>query len=218
MENTFWPLFDLRIRTPRVEIRLPTDEDLVALAHLAKRGVHDADSMPFLKAWTDAPSPEMERRLLQWGWRHRAQWDANKWTFSGAVFVNGTVVGVQDLMATDFASLRSVKTGSWLGLEYHGQGIGKEMRRAMLHFAFTGLGAVEALSGGWADNDSSLGVSRSLGYQENGRHLGLQRGTPVEMIDLRLTRAQWESLEQPNVEIENLDNCRDFFIAATPAS
>jgi hypothetical protein len=38
------------------------------------------------------------------------------------------------------------------------------------------------------------------------------------MIDLRLTRAQWESLEQPNVEIENLDNCRDFFVAATPAS
>ena len=51
MENHFWPLFDLRIRTPRVEIRLPTDEDLVALAHVAKRGVHDANSMPFLKAW-----------------------------------------------------------------------------------------------------------------------------------------------------------------------
>jgi RimJ/RimL family protein N-acetyltransferase len=171
--------------------------------------------MPFLKAWTDAPSPEMERGLLQWGWRHRAQWDVNKWTFSGAVFVNGEIVGVQDLMATDFSTLRSVKTGSWLGIENHGQGIGKEMRSAILHFAFTGLDAVEALSGSWSDNDSSLGVSRSLGYIENGRHLGLQREEPAEMIDLRLTRARFDELEHPNVEIEGLESCRDFFVAPT---
>jgi RimJ/RimL family protein N-acetyltransferase len=215
MENPFWPLFDLRIRTPRVEIRLPTDTDLVALARLAQRGVHEANVMPFLKPWTDAPSPELERGLLQWGWRHRAQWDTNKWTFSGAVFVQGEVVGVQDLMATDFATLRSVKTGSWLGIEHHGQGIGKEMRSAMLYFAFTGLGALEALSGGWSDNDSSLGVSRALGYQENGRHLGLRRGEPAEMVDLRLTRARWDALDHPTVEIEGLDSCRDFFVAAT---
>lgn len=218
MENPFWPLFDLRIRTSRVEIRLPTDNDLVALAHLAQRGIHDANSMPFLKAWTDAPSPEMERGLLQWGWRHRAQWNANKWTFSGAVFVNGEVVGVQDLMATDFATLRSVKTGSWLGIENHRQGIGKEMRSAILHFAFAGLGAVEALSGGWSDNNSSLGVSRALGYRENGRHLGLQRDKPAEMIDLRLTRVEWDELAHPNVEITGLENCRDFFVAPFTAT
>jgi RimJ/RimL family protein N-acetyltransferase len=212
MGNPFWPLFDLRIRTSRVEIRLPTDDDLVALAHLAKRGVHEPTSMPFLKAWTDEPSPYMERGLLQWGWRHRAQWAADKWSFSGAVFVNGEVVGVQDLMASDFAVLRSVKTGSWLGIENHGQGIGKEMRMAMLHFAFTGLGANEALSGGWSDNDSSLAVSRSLGYQPNGRHLGLQRGKPTELIDLRLTRDEWNASEHPHVEIEGLESCLSFFV------
>jgi RimJ/RimL family protein N-acetyltransferase len=212
MENPFWPLFDLRVRTSRVEIRLPTDDDLVALANLAKRGVHDPSSMPFLKGWTDEPSPQMERGLLQWGWRHRAQWDASKWTFSGAVFVNDEVVGVQDLMATDFARLRSVKTGSWLGIENHGKGIGKEMRSAILHFAFIGLGAAEALSGGWSDNESSLGVSRALGYRANGRHLGLQRDKPAEMIDLRLTRDEWIDLEHPSVEIEGLENCRSFFI------
>lgn len=212
MGNPFWPLFDLRIRTPRVEIRLPSDDDLVALAHLAKRGVHDQDSMPFLKAWTDEPSPQLERGVLQWGWRHRAEWDADKWSFTGAVFVNGEVVGVQDLMATDFAVLRSVKTGSWLGIENQGKGIGKEMRAAVLHFAFTGLGANGALSGGWSDNDSSLGVSRALGYQPNGRHLALKRGKPAEMIDLRLTRAEWDTLEHPNVEIEGLDNCLNLFV------
>jgi RimJ/RimL family protein N-acetyltransferase len=214
MENPFWPLFALRIRSSRVEIRLPSDDDLVALATLAGKGVHDSRSMPFLNAWTDEPSPQLERGLLQWGWRHRAQWDVNKWTFNGAVFVDDEVVGVQDLMATDFGAVRSVKTGSWLGIENHGKGIGKEMRSAILHFAFIGLGAAEALSGGWSDNDSSLGVSKSLGYQPNGRHLGLQRDQPAEMIDLRLTRDEWNKLEHPNVQIEGLENCLSFFVGS----
>ena len=56
--------------------------------------------------------------------------------------------------------MRSVATGSWLGLRHQGHGIGKEMRAAVLHFAFAGLGAIEALSGAWDDNKPSLGVER----------------------------------------------------------
>jgi hypothetical protein len=29
MANSYWPLFDLRVRTPRLEFRLPRDDDLV---------------------------------------------------------------------------------------------------------------------------------------------------------------------------------------------
>jgi RimJ/RimL family protein N-acetyltransferase len=39
------------------------------------------------------------------------------------------------------------------------------MRAAILSFAFDTLGAREALSGGFADNATSLNVSRSLGYE-----------------------------------------------------
>src|SRR5580693_3457468 len=105
--------------------------------------------MPFLYPWTDEPSPQLERGMLQWGWRHRAEWTPDNWTFNGAVFVGGDVVGVQSVMATDFAIRRVVKTGSWLGLEHHGHGIGKEMRAAILHFAFEVLDAQEAHSGGF---------------------------------------------------------------------
>jgi RimJ/RimL family protein N-acetyltransferase len=216
MENPFWPLFDLRIKTPRVEIRLATDDDLVALARLAIKGVHDPASMPFVLAWTDAPSPELERGLLQWGWRHRASWKANNWSFSGAVVVDNEVVGVQSLMAIDFASVRSVSTSSWLGIDYHRQGIGKEMRSAILHLAFNKLDAVEAHSGGWPDNDSSLGVSKSLGYRDNGRRLALQRGVPAEMLDLRLTRAEWSASDHPDTEVEGLENCLNFFVGSPP--
>jgi RimJ/RimL family protein N-acetyltransferase len=140
------------------------------------------------------------------------RWGPNDWSFNGAVFVEDAVVGVQSVMAKDFAALRSVKTDSWLGLSHQGNGLGKEMRSAILHFAFKQLEAREALSGGFVDNESSLGVSRSLGYVDNGRRTLLRRGVPVEMLDLRLDRATWERFEHPEVEVAGLEECLDFFI------
>lgn len=211
MGNPYWPLFDLRIRTSRVEIRLPDDDNLRELARLALKGVHDPTTMPFLYPWTDETSPQLERGMMQWGWRHRATWTPNNWTFNGAVIVKNRVVGVQSLTATDFAALRSVKTGSWLGLEHQGQGIGKEMRRAILHFAFEGLGALEAHSGGFVDNESSLKVSRALGYEDNGRRTVLRRGVPAELLELRLDRSIWSQTKRATVDISGLEECRDFF-------
>lgn len=214
MENPFWPLFDLRIRTRHVEIRLPSDDDLTELARLALKGIHDPAFMPFLHPWTDEHSPELERGLLQWGWRHRAAWSPNDWSFNGAVLVDGEFAGVQSLMAKDFATLRSVKTASWLGTAHQGQGIGKEMRSAVLHFAFEGLDAVEAHSGGFIDNESSLAVSRALGYEEIGRRTVLRRGLPTELIDVRLDRSKWRQAEHPQVDVIGLEECRDFFVAS----
>ena len=130
------------------------------------------------------------------------------------MFVDGEVVGVQSLMAVDFAALRRVKTGSWLGPVHQGKGIGKEMRSAILQFAFEELGAVEAHSGGCLDNESSLGVSRALGYEENGRRTVLRRGIPTEMLELRLDRSRWREAPHPDVEIQGLEECRDFFISS----
>jgi RimJ/RimL family protein N-acetyltransferase len=141
MAHPFWPLFDLRITTPRLEIRLPTDDDLVVLAELASQGVHDPATMPFLIPWTDQASPALERGILQWGWEHRAAWTSAEWSFNGVVVVDGEIVGVQDLKATSFSVLRTVATGSWLGHAHQGRGIGTEMRTAILHLAFEGLGA-----------------------------------------------------------------------------
>ena len=213
MENEYWPLFELRLRTPRLEIRLPNDETLVALARLAVQGVHDPSTMPFLYPWTDEPSPQLERGMLQWGWRHRAEWTPNNWSFTGAVFLNGDVVGVQSLSATDFAVRREVKSGSWLGRAYQGQGVGKEMRAAILTLAFEGLGAEVAHSGGFADNETSLNVSRALGYRDNGRRTAERRGVASELIELRLDRADWLPRAHLDVQIVGLRECRDFFIA-----
>ncbi|MHB1787768.1 MAG: GNAT family N-acetyltransferase [Acidimicrobiales bacterium] len=163
MLEAHWPLFALRVVTPRLEIRLPRDEDLVSLLEVVAEGIYDPATMPFLNPWTDAPPAERARSALQWWWGARARWTPEDWNYTGAVFVDGRPVGVQDLMAQQFPKLGVVKTGSWLGQRYQGQGLGKEMRAAVLHLGFEGLGAREAESGAWADNAASIAVSRAFG-------------------------------------------------------
>jgi RimJ/RimL family protein N-acetyltransferase len=123
------------------------------------------------------------------------------------VFEHGSVVGIQDVFAKRFATTRAVTTGSWLVQRAHGQGIGKEMRAAVLHLAFAGLGAVEAYTDAFADNPASLGVTRALGYEPNGSHLYSREGASVRVLEFVLTRAKWEGHRRDDIEIVGLDTC-----------
>lgn len=168
--------------------------------------------MPFGFAWTDKPSPLFERNSIQHYWRGRAEHTANKWGIGFVIMLDGQPVGIQGIHGDDFAKTRVASTGSWLGQAYQGQGIGKEMRAAVLHFAFAGLEAERCLSGAWHDNASSLGVSRSLGYIENGEDIALRRGVRDRQIRLLLTRDEWESRRRDDIEIIGLERCIDFLI------
>src|SRR5205823_3697427 len=106
----------------------------------------DPEDMPFGFPWTDRPSPELERGVLQWNWRSLGNWTPEAWAFNPVVVVDGEVAGTQGMHADKFATMRTVFTGSWLGRRFQGQGIGKEMRAAALHLAFAGLGARRAES------------------------------------------------------------------------
>lgn len=218
MPHPYWPLFDLRVGTPRLEIRLPTDDEQNELVALSDRGIHDPAVMPFSTPWTDRPLPDRHREALQFWWGARAHWSPHHWRYQAAAFVEGQPVGVQELAATDFGPLRSVKTGSWLGREYQGQGFGREMRSAILHLAFDGLGAREALSGAFFDNEPSMATSRSLGYVFNGEELLLRRGKPDRMINLRLDRDTWSTSRRDDIVIEGLsEDCLDMFgVPAAP--
>jgi hypothetical protein len=66
-----WPLFGLRITTPRLEIRLPTDDDLDDLLGLIGAGIHDPATMPFTVPWTDEEGSARDRGSLQYFWRSR---------------------------------------------------------------------------------------------------------------------------------------------------
>ena len=114
-------------------------------------------------------------------------------------------------MAKNFGTLRTVETGSWLGLRHQGQGLGKEMRSVILHLAFEGLGAVEARSGAFYDNHASLATSRSLGYVANGERLVLRRGKADRMIDVKLDRSTWALQRRDDIEIEGLEGSLEMF-------
>jgi len=216
MAHPLWPLFDLRLRTERLTLRLPTDDDLVVLAALAKSGVHAPDEMPFASPWTTLPSPAFERGFVQFHWTQRGAWKPEAWNLELMVEADGRPIGSQALFARDFAILRRVGTGSWLGLPYQGQGFGKLMRLAVLALAFDGLGAEVAETEAMVDNPRSAGVSRSLGYEEDGvgrlAPLGLARDTQR----FRMTRAGWTARPRPAVEIEGIEPCLELF-GAGPA-
>ncbi|UCM88418.1 GNAT family N-acetyltransferase [Streptomyces marincola] len=188
-----WPMLALRVTTPRLELRLPDTDELAVLADLAAEGLHPPEEMPFLVPWTDQPPAERARSVLRYHWLRRADWSPENWSLQLAVFVDGEPAGVQDVYARDFAVLREVGTGSWLGARYQGKGIGTEMRVAALHLAFAGLGAVEAVSGAFDHNAASLRVSEKLGYERDGVQRFAIRGRPATEVRLRLSRERWEA-------------------------
>ena len=140
MLTDVWPLFGLVLRTPRLELRVPSLEQLAALAELAEEGVHDPAEMPFLVPWTDLPPGPRGRSVMQYQWRPWGELTPERWSLELAVLAGGEPVGIQGIGGTDFAVTREVHTGSWLGRRHHGRGIGTEMRAAVLHLAFAGLG------------------------------------------------------------------------------
>ena len=209
--HPLWPLFDLRLRTGNLELRLPTDDDLFALVGVAKRGIHPPDEMPFAVPWSIVPSPAFERGFLQFHWSQRVNVSAGRWLLDFAVFVDGQPAGFQDLSATDFPVLRTVATGSWLGWEFQGKGVGKLMRQAVLSLAFDHLGAEVAMTGALLDNPASQRVSEAIGYERNGYDRVAPQGKPRDHIRYRMTVEGWRSRPRPKVEVEGLDACLDVF-------
>ena len=218
MAHPYWPLYDVVVRTPRLELRLPDEDQLVALATLAGQGVHDPSWMP-MSGWTDQPSPQLERGVLHWHWGQRANWRPEHWSFDVVALVDGEVVGTQGMAARDFSVVRHVETGSWLGQRFQGQGIGKEMRSAMLHLAFDGLGTLVATSVYWHDNAPSRGVSAALGYEPNGERWASRRGVRDREEVVQLTRERWLERRREDVTVEGLsDAALELFGATSPAT
>jgi len=206
-----WPLLGLRLTSPGLELRLPAEEELGELADLAAEGMHGPGSAPFLVSWPGLPPAERARALVQRHWRTRGERSPDDWSLDLAVFANARGVGQQRISGRDYRILREVSTFSWLGLRYQGQGLGTEMRAAVLHLAFAGLGAAEAVSGAFDDNASSLRVSAKLGYESDGIERLAASGRATTTRRLRLPRARWEMSERIPVSVTGLSPCLPLF-------
>ena len=202
-----WPLFDLRIRHLDVLLRPVREADLPHLCDVLPADVgHD----PRLALFPSQTLIENERRLLRMGyWKSLGTWDPASWELHLAVIVADEIVGVQTLEGENFPALRTVDSASWLVPAARGRGIGVRMRTAALGFAFGSLGATAAISSATLANGASLGVSRRVGYLENGRSRIVDTGGDVVTLqNFRLTADRWTP---PEVSVTGFEPCRPWF-------
>ena len=117
-----WPLFGLKVETPRLLLRLPRDEEIADLSRVAAEGVHEPHERPFLTPWTEGGPEERARFVLQQHWSQLGSWDAQGWRLGLGIFRADQPLGVVTLRARNFSVVREVTTSSWLGLEHQGRG------------------------------------------------------------------------------------------------
>jgi RimJ/RimL family protein N-acetyltransferase len=212
MATHWWPLFDLVITTPRLVLRPVREGDAPGLIAAVDAGIHDPAEMPFGMAWTDVDPPKRATNGFQHWSRCWADWSPEKWRLPLLIELDGRAIGSQGVHADEFATFRTVETGSWLTRDAQGNGFGTEMRAAVLHFAFEGLGAHVARSEAFADNAASNSVSRKLGYEPDGTNRLAPRGEPRWTQRYKLTRERWNEI-RPDIDITitGLDGCREMF-------
>lgn len=121
--------------------------------------------------------------------------------------VDGRPVGEQTLTGVNFSGLGTVTTFSWLSSNERGRGLGREMREAIVHLAFGGLGAREASSDAFVDNDGSNAISRHLGYEPNGTDWATRRGEPGLLNRWRLGRDAWEPRRRDDIQRHGIEAC-----------
>jgi RimJ/RimL family protein N-acetyltransferase len=206
------PLFGLRLRTPRLELWLPAEDELAQLARVAQQGVHPRDEMPFLIPWTDdLDSPSFVEGFVGYHLQARSGWTPKDWRLELGVWRQGSLIGSQGIEAKNFARERTTTSASWLAQTYQRHGYGTEMRAAILELAFSGLGAVAAVSGALTGNVASARVSEKLGYTDAGERQHERNGEPLRERRFLIRREQWEQVEHPPVAIVSLEPCLPLF-------
>lgn len=205
-----YPLLGVRVSTPTLELHSATDELLDELSELVRSGKTHAEPAPY-----DDPMSFYEKdpdvRVAKWLrgiWRGRGHVEPEGWRLYFVVMVEGRPVGEQTVSGVDFATLGTVTTFSWLSADLRGRGLGREMRQAILHLAFDGLGAKEAASDAFVDNQGSNAVSRALGYEPNGSEWATRQGEPALLNRWRLTRDAWEQRRRDDIELHGVEACR----------
>jgi RimJ/RimL family protein N-acetyltransferase len=211
-----WPLYGLTVATPRLELRLPREQELAALADLAGRGVHPPGERPFLTPWTEGSYADRAQFVLRGHWHQLATWEVADWGLGLGVFLDRRPIGMVNLRARHFPVVREVTTASWLGLAHHRQGFGTEARTGLLGLAFDHLGAAAALTEVFQDNHASQSVSRKLGYRPDGISVDARDGEAVVSDRLRLSVEGWRAREHAAVTVTGLQACRASFGLQSP--
>ena len=212
--HPYWPVLDVRLRVGALELSPMTEADL---APLADRLPDDLELNPAATTYAGQTAPLTDRiargtAVHQGYWKAYGTWSPEAWRLSFVVRQGGAIIGVQELEGNDFARLRTLDSSSFLVVAARGQGLGRQMRQAVLALGFGPLVAQAAVTEAWHDNHASLGVSRALGYLPNGQALQRRDDGTDTMLHLRLTRADWLASGRAGaVEISGVEPALPYF-------
>lgn len=212
------PLYGLRIRSARLELRLAAPDELPGLGAAAAAGIHHPDERPYLArpggtSWVLLPPEERARAVVLQQLTAIGNWKPSDWLLPLGVFLDGQPIGVQNVYARHFNVTREVATSSWLTLSAHSQGYGTEMRAAVLSFAFATLGATTALTRSFEDNAAACAVSRKLGYTADGVEVDAREdGKAHRALRFRLSSAAWEVGTHPPAAVSGFEAASDWFL------
>lgn len=182
------PFMGVSIRRGTLSLSAMTPDDVRPLLAVAARGiVPDGSGYPFITDWALQPRAERELNSTQYYFTTWASARTESLELLMVAREGDTVVGAQDLRVAEFAVRRTGFTGSWLGQEFHGHGIGTRMRQMICAFAFDELGAVEMRTEAYADNPASNRVSQKTGYTEFDRARVMRLGQPAVEVRYKLT-------------------------------
>ena len=211
-----WPLFALRIRSERLVLRLPTDDELLgAHATLAQAGIHPPDEMPFGVAWSTIAEPGVRARLPRaplgrpGGAGQPDDWEpppagrARRRRRSGrralhARAVRGPADGRHRVLARTAVPGPGLRQG--------------DARRGARRSPSTASAPSVAQTEAFLDNAASnggLALARLRG--ERDRRSSRPRACRARSQRFRMTAEMWRSRPRPPVTIEGLDACRDMF-------
>jgi RimJ/RimL family protein N-acetyltransferase len=210
---TTWPLFDLVLTCRDVTLHVVRDDEIAPLAVLQP---DDWENDPAAVLFDGLDETAERHRLFTQGiWRNRGTWAPTSWCLDLAVVYDGALVGVQSLEADSFPTLRTVDSASWLTPSARGRGIGVAMRTAALGLAFDRLAARAAGSSAPLDTAASLGVSRSVGYVDNGLSVVRSPSGVDTLQHVRLTGEAWiASRLGEQVTVTGFAGCEPWFETA----
>lgn len=205
-----YPPLAVKVTTPLLTLIGASDDLLAELVPLVRAGEALAEPAPFddpMSLYEADPEVRVQR-WLQGIWRGRGTVSVGFWRLHFVVVHEGRAVGMQDLIGQQFDLFRSVASFSWLVTSARGRGLGREMRAAVLHLAFEGLGADQAQSEAFLDNGGSNRISESMGYETNGTNWATRQGSAALLQRWQLSRKAWLPRRRDDITLQGVPQCR----------
>jgi RimJ/RimL family protein N-acetyltransferase len=198
-------LFRLTLKTSRLVLRVPTEEEIEGLAQVAANGIQKPGESHFHDDRLYGSFEDIKKFLLEEIQKRATECDKEDWQLPFAIFYEGKPVGMVTMYSKQFYIAKGFGVSYWIGLPFQRKRIGTETVRTVLSLGFDGLGAREAYGGAWSDNIPSLRVMEKLGFIFNGEYWMVRQGKAVKDKRMRLPKEHW--IKPNDILIEGLESC-----------